>query len=304
MFNIKLEYEKDQKVVRIADVELGGQPGENPPVMIGTVFYANHAALLDEKTGKIDKKLLEQELNDFTEIVEETGMQGIIDVVGAYPNALLKECEYISQIVDYPFLVDGLNDNIRIPAMESLKEIGLLERSILNSIDETTSDDNLNKFKEIGVKNAVLLTFGSRYIFPHQKLEFLKKELIPKAQKANIENYIIDTAVLDLPSIGINVETVRLVKENLGLPAGFAPANAIYGWNFIKNYGDIARCGAIAAQMAYCINAGSDFILFGPIKFAKCVIPAMALISGINSYYRKRILRKKISEKTPLNKIF
>ncbi|MFX0059235.1 MAG: hypothetical protein ACFE85_07780 [Candidatus Hodarchaeota archaeon] len=304
MFNIKLEYEKEQKVVHIANVKLGGQPGENPPVMIGTVFYANHAALLDEKTGKIDKKLIEQELNEFIEIVEDTRMQGIIDVVGAYPEALLKECEYVSQVVDYPFLVDGLNDTIRIPAMEGLKEIGLLERAILNSIDEATSDDSLNKLKDIGVKNAVILTFGSRYIFPYQKLEFLEKELIPKAQKANIENYIVDTAVLDLPSIGINVETVRLIKENLGLPAGFAPANAIYGWNYVKKYGEVARCGAIAAQMAYCLNAGSDFILYGPIKFAKCIIPAIALISGVNSYYRKRILRKKISDRSPLNKIF
>ena len=304
MLIIRLEYEKEQRVVNINNIKLGGSPGENPPVMIGTVFYANHAALLDEKTGEIDKKLVEEELNDFIEIIEDTGMQGIIDVVGAYPEALLKECEYISQMVDYPFLVDGLNDNIRIPAMEGLKEIGLLERAILNSIDEATSDDNLIKFKEIGVKNAVILTFGSRYIYPHQKLELLNNILIPKVQKANIENFIIDTAVLDLPSIGINVETVRLIKENLGLPAGFAPANAIYGWGHVKKYGEIARCGAIAAQMAYCINAGSDFVLFGPIKFAKCVVPAIALISGINSYYRKRILRKEISDLTPLKKIF
>jgi tetrahydromethanopterin S-methyltransferase subunit H len=304
VLNIKLEYELEQRVIDIGNVKLGGQPGENPPAMIGTVFYANHAALLDEKTAKIDKKLVEQELNEFIEIIEDTEMQGIIDIVGSYPEALTKECEYVSEIVDVPFLVDGLNDDIRIPAMEGLKEIGLLNRAILNSIDETTSDENLKKLKEIGVKNAVLLTFGSRYIFPQQKLEFLEKELIPKAQKADIDNYIIDTAVLDLPSIGINVETIRLIKENLGLPAGFAPANAIYGWKYVKKYGDIARCGAIAAQMAYCINAGSDFVLYGPIKFAKCVIPAISLITGINTYYRKRILRKKISEKTPLNKIF
>ncbi|MCJ7650119.1 MAG: hypothetical protein MUP85_16030, partial [Candidatus Lokiarchaeota archaeon] len=206
--------------------------------------------------------------------------------------------------VDFPFLVDGLNDSSRIPAMERLKEIGLLDRAILNSIDNSTTDANLEKIKEIGVKYTVLLTFGSTCIFPMQKLDFLKNVLIPKAQKANIENIIIDTAVLDLPSIGINIETVGMIKKELGYPVGFAPANAIYGWNFVKKYGEASRCGAIAAQMAYCVNAGSDFVLFGPIKFAKCIIPAVSLIAGINSYYRKRILRKKISEKTPLTKIF
>ena len=299
-----LNFDKEQTVAKIGNVTIGGQPGENPVAMVATVFYTNHAALLDEKTGKIDKKLVERELNEYSEIIEETGMQGIIDVVGGYPEALLKECELIAEIVDYPFLVDGLNDSSRIPAMEGLKDIGLLDRAILNSIDEATSSESIQKLKEIGVKNAILLTFGNKYIFPQKKIEFLKNTLIKKAQSANIENILVDTAVLDLPSIGINVETTRLVKSELGLPTGFAPANAIYGWNFVKKYGDQARCGSIASLMAYCVNAGSDFVLFGPVKFAKCIIPSISLISGINSYYRKRVLKKKISDRTPLKHIF
>ena len=299
-----LDYKQEQKIIEIDKVKIGGQPGENSTVMIGTVFYAKHPALLDEKTGKVDKDIVEKELNEFSEIIEDTGMQGIIDVVGAYSEALIKECEFVSEIVEYPFLVDGLNDDSRIPAMEGLKEIGLLDRAILNSIDENTTEESLNKLKEIGVKNAILLTFGSKYIFPKQKIEFLRNKLIPKAEKAEIKNFLVDTAVLDLPSIGINVETTRLVKSELGLPTGFAPANAIYGWKYGKKFGETSRCGAIASIMSYCVNGGSDFVLFGPIKFAKCVVPAISLISGINSYYRKRILRKSISEKTPLKKIF
>lgn len=299
-----LNFETEQKVIQIGNVKFGGQPGENPIVMIGTVFYAKHAALLDEKTGKIDENLVEQELNDFTELIEDTQLQGVIDVVGAYPDALVKQCEFIANNVEYPFLVDGLNDSSRIPAMERLQEIGLLDRAILNSIDENTSDENLQRLKEIGVKNSVLLTFGNKYIFPQQKLKFLKDTLIPKTQKANIENFIVDTAVLDLPSISINFETTGLIKKELGVPTGFAPANAIYGWNFVKKFGESARCGAIASIMTYCATAPSDFILFGPIKFAKCIVPAIALISGVNSYYQKRVKRLKISEKNPLKVIF
>ena len=299
-----LNFEKEQKVVEIGNVKLGGQPGENSIVLIGTVFYAGHKVLLDEKVGKFDKNIVEKEINEFVSIVDENGMQAIIDIVGAYPEALLKECEYIADLTDCPFLVDGLNDSIRIPAMEGLQEEGLLNRAILNSIDENTTIENLEKIKDVGVRNAVLLSFGSRYIFPPQKLHLLQEKLIPNAKKANIENIIIDTAVLDLPSIAINVETTKLVKKELGLPTGFAPANAIYGWDFVKKYGDISRCGAIASLMTYCASAGSDFILFGPVKFAKCIVPSIALISGINSYYRKRILRKSISDKTPLRLIF
>jgi tetrahydromethanopterin S-methyltransferase subunit H len=299
-----LEYEKQQKVINVAGTKIGGQPGENPPVMVATVFYANHAALLDEKTGNVDRTLLETELYEYTEIIEETGMQGMIDIVGAYPDALVKECQMIADLVDYPFLVDGLNDSSRIPALKRLGEIGLLDRAILNSIDESTSNESLLNLKSYGVKNAVLLTFGNRYIYPEQKVKFLEESLVPKAEKAGIQNIMVDTAVLDLPSISINAETVRIIKTKLGLPAGFAPANAIYAWNFVKKYGDSARCGAIASLMSYCVNSGGDFVLFGPVKFAKCIIPAQALISGVNAYYRKRILRKNISERTPLKKVF
>lgn len=299
-----LNFEKEQKIVEIGNVKIGGQPGENPIVMVGTVFYAKHNALLDEKKGDFDRSIVETEINEFMSIIEETGMQAIIDVVGASPEALIKECEYIADLVDCPFLVDGLNDSVRIPTMEGLKERGLLDRAILNSIDDNTNEQSIEKLKEIGVKHAVLLTFSNRAIFPKQKLKLLNEKLIPNSQKAQIENIIVDTAVLDMPSIGINVETTRLFKSELGLPIGFAPANAIYSWNFIKKHGDTPRCGAIASLMTFCANAGSDFILFGPVKFSKCIVPSIAMISGINSYYRKRVLREKISEKTPLKLIF
>lgn len=299
-----LEFKKEQRVVEIGNVKIGGQPGENPIVLIGSVFYKNHKALLNEKTGEIDKKLVEEEINEFLMIIDETSMQGIIDIVGANGDALVKECQFIADITDCPFLVDGLNDSIRIPAMEGLSEIGLLNRAILNSIDDNTKNESLEKLKEIKVKSAVLLTFGNRYIFPHQKLHLLQEKLLKSAETAGIQNILVDTAVLDLPSIGINVDTTRLIKSELGLPTGFAPSNAIYGWNFVKKYGESSRCGAISSLMTYCADAGSDFILFGGVKNAKCVVPSIALISGINSYYRKRVIRKEISEKTPLKVIF
>ncbi|TFG07919.1 MAG: hypothetical protein EU539_03805, partial [Promethearchaeota archaeon] len=272
MFNFDLK----QEVIKIGNVKIGGQPGENPIVLVGTVFYAKHSALLNEKTGEFDKKILEQEINEFIEIVEDANMQAIIDIVGSYPDALIKQCEFIADLVDTPFLVDGLNDSIRIPAMESLKDKGLLNRAILNSIDNDTKEETLVKLKEIGVKNSVLLTFGNRYIYPKQKLKFLKDKLLPKAQKANINNILVDTAVLDLPSISINMETTRMIKNELGLTTGFAPSNAIYGWNYIKKYGEIPRCGSIASLMAYSAASGTDFILFGPVKFAKCIVPSIA----------------------------
>ena len=297
-------FSKEQKVLKIGNTFLGGQPGEYPPVAVGTVFYTKHKALKNEKTGDFDKNLVEEEIIEFITITEENGIQAIIDIVGAHPEALIKECNYIADLVDVPFLVDGLNDEVRIPAMKGLAEVGLLDRAILNSIDENTTEDSCRQLKEIGVQNTVLLAFGIKAMFPAQKLTFLKEYLIPKAETAGIENIIIDTAVLDLPSVSINAEATTLIKNELGIPTGYAPANAIYGWDFVKKYGEMTRCGAISSIMVNCIDAGGDFVLFGPIKFAKCVIPSLALVAGMQSYYRRRILKKAVPEGSPLNYVF
>ena len=53
-----LKFDKEQKVLQIGKVKIGGQPGVNPIVLVGSVFYRNHEALLDEKTGKIDEKIV------------------------------------------------------------------------------------------------------------------------------------------------------------------------------------------------------------------------------------------------------
>jgi len=49
-------YEKEQKVIQIKNVKIGGQPGANPPVMIGTLFYAGHKAVTDPKNGIFNKE--------------------------------------------------------------------------------------------------------------------------------------------------------------------------------------------------------------------------------------------------------
>lgn len=298
------EFEMEQEVLTIGKIKIGGQPGENPNVCIGSVFYKGHSALIDEKTGKFDKNLVEKEINEFIDTCEKNSIPYIIDVVGSYEDSLYKECVFIADLVDCPFLVDGINDKSRIPVMEKLAENGLLDRAILNSIDENTTDDTLEKLKRIGTKNAVILAFGSRYILPGQKLNFIRESLIPKVNKAGIENYIIDTAVLDLPSLSINVIASLWVKNKLGIPTGCAPANAVYAWKSIKQFGNEARISAITSASVYCISSGCDFVLFGPVKFGKYIVPSIAMITAMNSYYRKRVLRKSISDNNPLYNIF
>jgi len=58
VFNFKVE----QKVYDIAGVKVGGDVGENPTVMIGSIFYKGDKTVQDEKTGLFDRVRAEGDL--------------------------------------------------------------------------------------------------------------------------------------------------------------------------------------------------------------------------------------------------
>ena len=47
--------EKEQKVFNLAGIKIGGQPGENPPLMIASMFH-NKDRILGDRKGKFDRE--------------------------------------------------------------------------------------------------------------------------------------------------------------------------------------------------------------------------------------------------------
>ncbi len=303
-------YSKEQTVFRAGSLEMGGQPGERPTVLVGSLFYKGHKAVTDPKTGQFDKKLVESDIQLVLEWSDKTGLPVIFDIVGSYAPALERNIEFVANACKVPFLVDGTGDESRIPAMRRVKEWGLLDRAILNSIDFATSDATLADIKAIGVKHSILLAFETRHLLPEKKVELLAGEpgkykgLLQKAKEAGVDSYVIDVAVLDVPSIGFCARTQELVKEQYGLPVGCAPPNAIFEWE--KAARVMGKEGRVLTDAAACVflrDHGADFILFGPCNKAAQIFPAVALLDSISAYYQKRV-NKLAVQPGPLNKIF
>ncbi|MHA1338723.1 MAG: hypothetical protein ACTSRZ_02300 [Promethearchaeota archaeon] len=300
-------YEKEQKVVEIAGIKIGGQPGENPVVMIGSLFYRTHKACKNPKTGEIDKEIAINDINIMIEWSQKTGLPIIFDLIGETAEALVNYAQFVSEVApEIPFLVDGLSDRSRIPAMRELKDLGLLDYAILNSIDHETKDETLKEIKDIGVKYAILLAFEKISLSPKKKLQFIKgdskkyKGLLQKAEEAGIKDFLIDTAVLDIISLGICAETQHLVKKELGLPVGCAPANAVFEWQRGKElFGKEGRIIADAAVCTFLRDYSADFILFGAAKHADKIFPSIAVHESIVSYYQKRYNKIKINHEIP-----
>ena len=50
------KFDKEQTVFDFGGVKMGGQPGEYPTVLCGTIFYGGHNIVNDELTGDFDKE--------------------------------------------------------------------------------------------------------------------------------------------------------------------------------------------------------------------------------------------------------
>ena len=82
------KFDKEQEVFDFAGVKMGGQPGEYPTVLAGTIFYGGHNILNDELTGDFDKDRAEQLVNDMASISDVTGNPFIVQVFGQTVEAL------------------------------------------------------------------------------------------------------------------------------------------------------------------------------------------------------------------------
>jgi|Deesub1362A_J573_1020465.scaffolds.fasta_scaffold02737_7 tetrahydromethanopterin S-methyltransferase subunit H len=297
------KFSSPQKIIEISNVKLGGQPGELPTVMIGSIFFEGHSIVEDSKKGIFDERRAEELVNQALSLSDETGNPTIIDIVGDTPQALIKYIDFISSICDAPFLIDGSTAEVRIEATKHVAEIGLQERAIFNSIYEHTTDEEREVIRECEITSSVVLAVNSRNPMVKGRVEMAER-LIKEAEEVGIKNILLDTGVLDIPDVGVASKTIFEVKERFGLPSGCAPANTIDMWTKLKERSkEIFRvCDAFGSAMTPLF--GADFVMYGPIGRAKYVYPAVAFADAIIAYtMRQEGVRPKTKEH-PLFRIF
>ena len=304
------KFQREQKVFNIDGIRMGGQPGEYPTVLIGSIFYNGHKIVKDAIKGEFDRTQAQALTDRHEELSEKTGNPFILDVVGATTEALIKYVDFISEATEAPFLVDAPSAAIRIPVMKHLIASGLGDRAIYNSIDYNVNSNEVAELKELGVKSAILLAYNPKNPFPKGRLEILQGStgqmgLLEAAKEAEIENTLVDTAVLDAPSIGLAAYSIYCVKNEFGLPAGCGPANGIAMWNRVRDeYGPNGLSSSITASSVATLMMGANFVLYGMAKFAESVFPACALVDAMIAYNARNFGIKPKTRDHPLYKIF
>ncbi|MEM3011272.1 MAG: tetrahydromethanopterin S-methyltransferase subunit H [Candidatus Bathyarchaeia archaeon] len=303
--------ETEQKIFEISGVKFGGQLGQLPMVLVGNLFYKGMPEVRDHKRGEFDEKSVLKWVEEAEKLSEISGVPHLLDVMAMYPEAMKRYIEFFAEKTEKPLFIDGANPETRVAAVEKARELGIQERIIFNGISPTTSTKEIEALRESHVKAAVLLALNEVDFSPEGRISVLKGQnngsgLIEMAERACIEKILVDTVVFDVPSIAYAVEAIQLVKKEFGYPAGCSPANATYDWKAVQKQPlkeGFAAYNVSAHALAQFF--GANYLIYGPIKQAKNMIPACAMNDAIIAYHAaKKFGVKPLVSNHPLYKIF
>jgi tetrahydromethanopterin S-methyltransferase subunit H len=271
----------EQKKMTIGKVTLGGGLGENPTVLIGSIFYYKQKSLnFHEETGEFDRKECERLIKLQEDFSNRTGLPCLLDVVLSHKKWINLVVDFVASITDTPILLDAVSVEIRLAALNYAKEAGLEDRVVYNSLNPESKKTEYDKIKETKLKTAVLLAYNTRDMTSKGRVNAIK-QILPQVLESGIEGILIDACVLDVPTLGLAFKAIFDLKNELGYPTGCGAHNAIATWRGLKTkMGAEAAKPCTAVANALPIAAGADFVLYGPIEDASFVFPAVAMVDA------------------------
>ena len=219
-------FEKKQKKFKIGKVQIGGQPGELPTVLAGTIFYKKHKIVKDSNKGLFDRTGAETLINKQDELSEITGNPSIVHIFSESKDAFESYIDFVASVTDSPMILDSTDADARIHAVKYCQEVGLSERAIYNSIYISVNDEEVTSIRESGVESAIVLAFNPKSSAVDEKIEvlesgggFVDKGLLKIAEEAGIKKPLLDTAMTPLGSgAGNSVRLTSVSYTHLTLP--------------------------------------------------------------------------------------
>ncbi|MBS7626745.1 tetrahydromethanopterin S-methyltransferase subunit H [Candidatus Bathyarchaeota archaeon] len=299
----------EQKIFDIGGLRVGGQPGELPTVLIGSIFHLGHRIVSDHTHGIFDVRKAELLVKTQEEMSEKTGNPHMVDIVGETPEALKRYIGFISEITEAPFLINGPNAIVRLEGAKYAGEVDLLDRAVYTSINYTVDEAEVRGIKDSGMKTAIVQAFNPREVSPQGMRSILegagaKEGLLKIAAEAGLEKILVLAPVLDIPSIATASEGIRMLKGIFGLPTGAAPLGVVGMWRRAGDFGLNTKRTCRGAVTAMVQTAGADFIIYGSMEKARSIFPACAMTDAIIAYGARGSGVKPLTRNHPLYKIF
>ena len=306
-------FDKEQQVIDVAGVKVGGQPGEYPTVLAGTIFYGGHNIISDEKAGIFDKDKAEERIKTMEEMVDITGNPCIVQTFGATAEAMVKYLEFVGDFTDAPFMIDSTSADAKMEGAKYVQEAGLCDRAIYNSLNMSCEADEIEAVKETDIEASIILGFNPMEAGVEGKINIwdnggsvMDTGLLELAENCGITKPFMDVAITPLgQGAGPACRTSFAVKSKWGLPVGSGIHNVPSAWDWLRVYKKehkeawpVCDIGSNLVQQM----AGGDFVLFGPIENARLAFPACAMTDIFIAEAVKDIGTEPIEEH-PINKM-
>lgn len=285
------EYAAEQKTYEIHGVKVGGQPGQNPTVMIGSMFYNKDRNVSNHAEGAFDKAKAENHIRKAETMTEKTGLPVMIDLVSENAEAAGKYIDFVVETTEMPIVLDVVSEGEQAKALRYTHEIGVIDRVVLNSLNPHTGDGLYEAIADTKLKSSILLTHSTRYVLSSDKAPLID-EMVPKAEAVGVENILVDTAVLDIPTLGITAKAINMIKDKYGYPCGCGAHNALSSWKRLREkYTKDAVTTVRGLTNAIPTVIGADYVLFGPLRNAESFFPGVAMVDAA---YSQLMMEKRV----------
>jgi tetrahydromethanopterin S-methyltransferase subunit H len=268
-------FTKDQNIVDISGIKIGGQPGIYPTVLIGGLFFK----------GEPNFTLAEKQIKNMLNLSKKLGSPSITDF-------FIRKEEYIDKILTFiekkypknlPFSIDIIEPDLKIKTLEMLEKKNLLSRVIYNSIHVGITPEEKDSLQTHTPNTAILVAFNPKDKSPDGKIEILQNGanlietgLLDLTKKLGIKNILVDTAAMAPgDNSGAAIAAIPVMKEELGLPTGCAIHNVVEKSKWLDDF-EYARKKVDASSNVNIPLFGGDFAIFGPIHNSELVFPIIS----------------------------
>jgi tetrahydromethanopterin S-methyltransferase subunit H len=299
------KFSTPQKVYEVGRVKIGGQPGELPTVLIGSIFWLGQKMVQDANKGIFDAKEAENIINKMETLSDLTGVPFVFDIVGTTEEAFSKYIPFLAEHSEAPLMLDAMSPRTRMAGAEIVKNAGLQDRCIYNSFYKGVSKVEAEKVKECGITASIVLADNPKDNSLEGKLAVLE-EALALAKEGGITKPLIDTAIPAFePDMGTAVRAIPKIKEKYGHPTGVGTGNVVTTMGWVKAHvAKEFRLGTRTATNAIMQTLGANWLMFGPAEQSDYVFPAVAIVDAYVASAMGDLDIRPLHEQHPIYKIF
>ncbi len=297
-------YTREQSTYDLNDFEVGGQPGVNPTLMVGTLFYEDQFEDPRKEQGRAAELIREQE-----KLSQETTIPTLVDIFIYEKKEIEWKIDFALENLEGIFSLDMPESEVRIEVLNHLEEIGALDKVVFNSLNLGATEEEIDKLKENTPKGAILLAYNPQNNNTQGRVDIIKEGgalmeegLLPLAREAGIEYPLLDTAATPFGEKACeSLRAIPVFKNEFGLPVGCSFHNTVESWKWLDEYESKEK---VFRTLDTSIDnlpvlLGADFIYYGPIENSDLALPNMAMVNKLMAEGSEDYFGAEISEDHP-----